>query len=110
MHSSVIKLVVDQVSDILASDDPFLSNPNTMRKCNDLLQFLANQAAKSPTFACAIWHYLLDHGYQIGNCCRHEEFAEKFSKTLETITPDKRSMLRKISDKMFAATANPIRA
>lgn len=101
MHSSAIKLAVDQVLDILDCEDPFLVDHRTVDKCNSLLAFLATQAAKSPTFACAIWHYLLDHGYQIGNCAEHDAFEKKFHGTLTSITPEKRIVLRRISDKLF---------
>lgn len=109
MHSSVIKLVVDRVSEILNCNDPFLGDTRTKELCNELLQFMAGQCGKSPMFACAIWHYLLDHDYQIGNLDRHSEFVEKFRNTLESITPEKRVMLRKISDKLFVKS-NQIQA
>lgn len=107
MHSSVIKQVVDRVSEILGTNDPFLLDHRTLAMCNDVLLLLVKQANRSPMFACSIWHYLLDHQYQIGNCRDHGAFVTKFKETLATITPEKRAMLRKISDKLFVR-ANPI--
>jgi hypothetical protein len=109
MHSSVIKQVVDRVSEVIRTDDPFLVDHRTTAMCNDVLVLLTKQAGRSPMFACSIWHYLLDHQYQIGNCADHGSFVTKFKDTLATITPEKRVMLRRISDKLFVR-ANQLQA
>jgi hypothetical protein len=105
MHSSAIKLVVDRVADILRSNDPFLVDHKTVEACNEVLEFLTLRSQRKPIFACSIWHYLLDHGYQIGNCSKHDAFAAQFNETLVTITPEKRAMLRKISDRLFVKSS-----